>query len=118
MRVSTGHEDFKGRVRGESGGKQKYKYDRCRGSFGHGDPLLLAPFLLFSFDSCKRREGFFFFELSVLCLYTWMIGGHRWSIESVLEDIGGFRVTFGDCGDLSGVCLIRRVSQPDADAIL
>ena len=77
MRVLTGHQDFKGRVRGESGGKQEYKYDRCRGSFGHGDLLLRLLLLLLSSSRLIVARGekdsslfSLFLSFHALCLYT------------------------------------------------
>lgn len=92
----AGHQDFKGRVRGELAGKQEYKYDRYRGSFSHGDPLLFLFFFFFSLVSDLRAEDILLYAFCILVVYLndrrRSIDGQWNARESVLEDTSDFRL--------------------------
>lgn len=65
----AGHQDFKGRVRGELAGKQEYKYDRYRGSFSYGDPLLLFLFFFLPLVCNLRAEDILLYAFYILVVY-------------------------------------------------
>lgn len=92
----AGHQDFKGRVRGELAGKQEYKYDRHRGSFSHGDPLLFFLFFFFFPLVCDlKAEDILLYAFCIVVVYLndrRSIDGQWNARESVLEDTSDFRL--------------------------